>query len=77
MVCSMSAGCSGIHHGAVQWTPRERRPGEAGAATASNAAAAVAGGDGSKGRGGSTLINSTDPFYREFRDLPYYLTSQR
>eukprot|EP00877_Chromochloris_zofingiensis_P013688 jgi/Chrzof1/8573/Cz03g16010.t1 len=68
---------SGIHHGAVQWTPRERRPGEAGAATASNAAAAVAGGDGSKGRGGSTLINSTDPFYREFRDLPYYLTSQR
>lgn len=27
--------------------------------------------------GGSTLINSTDPFYKEFRDLPYYISIQR
>lgn len=30
-----------------------------------------------RGRPGSTLLNSSDPFYREFRDLPYYITSQR
>lgn len=27
--------------------------------------------------GATILLNSTDPFYREFRDLPYYITSLR
>lgn len=38
------------------------------------------GGSSSRGSGrgsGVTLLNSTDPFYKEFRDLPYYITSQR
>ena len=25
---------------------------------------------------GSTLLNSTDPFYKEFRDLPYHIAIQ-
>jgi hypothetical protein len=33
--------------------------------------------DAARGRPGSTLLNSSDPFYKEFRDLPYYITSQR
>lgn len=28
-------------------------------------------------RGGSTMLNSTDPFYKEFRDLPYHIAIQR
>jgi hypothetical protein len=37
---------------------------------------------GSKPRGGgaggaSTLLNSSDPYFQEFRDLPYYTASQR
>ncbi|WIA30196.1 hypothetical protein OEZ86_000288 [Tetradesmus obliquus] len=53
---------TGIKHGSAPYTPSRR---EAGAA------------ESARGRPGSTLLNSSDPFYREFRDLPYYITSQR
>eukprot|EP00883_Tetradesmus_obliquus_P010841 jgi/Sobl393_1/356/SZX60144.1 len=52
---------TGIKHGSAPYTPSRR---EAGAA------------ESARGRPGSTLLNSSDPFYREFRDLPYYITSQ-
>eukprot|EP00882_Tetradesmus_deserticola_P022409 GHRQ01024313.1.p1 GENE.GHRQ01024313.1~~GHRQ01024313.1.p1 ORF type:complete len:362 (+),score=158.49 GHRQ01024313.1:506-1591(+) len=53
---------TGIKHGSAPYTPSRR---EAGAS------------DAARGRPGSTLLNSSDPFYKEFRDLPYYITSQR
>jgi len=65
---------TGIKNGSVSYTP-SRQEGGVGAAGAGSSGAA----DGSRaGRGtGVTLLNSTDPFYKEFRDLPYYITSQR
>eukprot|EP00798_Chlamydomonas_sp_ICE-L_P015851 gene15851-21978_t len=38
---------------------------------------AEAGGEFARSVKGSTLLNSTDPFYREFRDLPYHIAIQR
>lgn len=35
------------------------------------------GGGGAAGRPVTVFLNSSDPFYKEFRDLPYYITSQR
>lgn len=61
---------TGIKNGSVTYTPsRQEGVGGAGSSGAP---------DSSRGRGsGVTLLNSTDPFYKEFRDLPYYITSQR
>lgn len=63
---------TGIKNGSVAYTP-SRQEGAAGVGSSST------GPDGGRsGRGsGVTLLNSTDPFYKEFRDLPYYITSQR
>eukprot|EP00879_Flechtneria_rotunda_P011579 GHRR01012094.1.p1 GENE.GHRR01012094.1~~GHRR01012094.1.p1 ORF type:complete len:596 (+),score=199.38 GHRR01012094.1:4052-5839(+) len=57
---------TGIKNGSVMYTPSKRE-----------GAGPAGGGDGGRSRPGSTLLNSTDPFYKEFRDLPYYITSQR
>lgn len=56
---------TGIRNGSVAYTPSRREGG------------GPAGADGGRGRPSSTLLNSADPFYKEFRDLPYYMTSQR
>jgi hypothetical protein len=67
---------TGIKNGSVTYTPsRQEGVGAASAGSSSSSS----GPDGSgRGRGsGVTLLNSSDPFYKEFRDLPYYLTSQR
>jgi hypothetical protein len=58
---------TGIKHGSVAYTPSKREVG----------AAAGEVGAGGRGRGNIMLLNSSDPFYKEFRDLPYYITSQR
>ncbi len=79
---------TGIRHGSVSYTPGRRdgpgaaaAPGPVGGEAGSGATggtATAAGSSGGRGRGGgSTLLNSSDPFYKEFRDLPYYVTSQR
>jgi hypothetical protein len=61
---------TGIKNGSVTYTP-SRQEGAAGAGSSG-------GPEGGRGRAsGVTLLNSTDPFYKEFRDLPYYITSQR
>lgn len=57
---------TGIKHGSVAYTPGKRETG-----------GGAAGGDGGRGRPVTWFLNSSDPFYREFRDLPYYITSQR
>lgn len=68
---------TGIRHGSIAYTP-SRRDGASG-----TEGSAGGGGGGGRGGGGasskpsSTLLNSSDPFYKEFRDLPYYMTSQR
>lgn len=67
---------TGIKQGAVQYAPRERKD-AGGSSSAAAAGGPGGGGDGGRGRVGTTLLNSTDPFYKEFRDLPYYITSQR
>lgn len=36
-----------------------------------------AGAQASSAKAGSTPLNSTDPFYKEFRDLPYHVAVQR
>ncbi|KAF8069504.1 VPS33 [Scenedesmus sp. PABB004] len=56
---------TGIRHGSAPVTPGRRDGGGAG------------GGGGAAARPAATLLNSSDPFYKEFRDLPYYITSQR
>jgi hypothetical protein len=61
----------GIKNGSVTYTP-SRQEGAAGAGSSGG----PEGGRGGRGSG-ATLLNSTDPFYKEFRDLPYYITSQR
>lgn len=63
---------TGIKNGSVAYTP-SRQEGAGGAGGSSSSAGPGGGGRGS----GVTLLNSTDPFYKEFRDLPYYITSQR
>jgi hypothetical protein len=70
---------TGIKHGSVTYTPSKREPGGGGGAAGGSSAAAAAPGGGSArgGAAGVTLLNSTDPFYKEFRDLPYYITSSR
>ncbi|MEW5312696.1 MAG: hypothetical protein WDW38_004311 [Sanguina aurantia] len=57
----------GIEHGAVVWQPKDKKASE-GSTSADYRGAA---------KGGSTLLNSTDPFYKEFRDLPYHTTISR
>eukprot|EP00878_Enallax_costatus_P006042 GHUV01006338.1.p1 GENE.GHUV01006338.1~~GHUV01006338.1.p1 ORF type:complete len:699 (+),score=233.80 GHUV01006338.1:290-2386(+) len=52
---------TGIRHGSVSYTPSKRE----------------GGGGGAPGRPATVFLNSSDPFYKEFRDLPYYITSQR
>ncbi|PNG99090.1 Vacuolar protein sorting-associated protein 33, partial [Tetrabaena socialis] len=60
---------TGIKHGSVPWQPKDKR----GAGDAGDSAAAARAG----GPAGRTLLNSTDPFYREFRDLPFHVTIAR
>jgi len=59
---------TGIKNGAVPYVAKDKRGEEA--LTSSSAAS-------SSSRGGSTPLNSTDPFYKEFRDLPYNVASWR
>ncbi|GIL47101.1 hypothetical protein Vafri_4014 [Volvox africanus] len=59
---------TGIRHGSVPLQPAERRAGEP--VDAHGAA-------GNRASVGRTLLNSTDPFYREFRDLPFHVATQR
>ncbi|GIL70610.1 hypothetical protein Vretimale_3719 [Volvox reticuliferus] len=59
---------TGIRHGSVPLQPADKRVGEPGD---SHGAA------GSRGSIGRTYLNSTDPFYREFRDLPFHVATQR
>lgn len=50
----------------------------AGGACGSSSPGGAGGGGGAAGAGGVTvLLNSSDPFFRELRDLPYYVASQR
>ncbi|KAG2453701.1 hypothetical protein HYH02_001913 [Chlamydomonas schloesseri] len=63
---------TGIKHGTVPWVAKDKRAG--GAAGESTGEGAGGGGRGPAGR---TLLNSTDPFYREFRDLPFHVAIMR
>lgn len=65
---------TGIRHGAVALTSSA---GGGGVAGSSGGGGDAAGGGGAKGRGASTLLNSSDPYFSEFRGLPYYTASQR
>ncbi len=52
----------------------DRRPGDsAGPSGAMDPALPVS----SPASTGSTLLNSTDPYYKEFRDLPYHMAITR
>lgn len=71
---------TGIKNGSVTYTPSRQEGGGAGSGGAGGAGGGSSSGPDGSSRGrssGVTLLNSSDPFYKEFRDLPYYLTSQR
>lgn len=70
---------TGIKNGSVTYTPSRQEGGAGSGGAGAGSSSSSSGPDGSsRGRGsGVTLLNSSDPFYKEFRDLPYYLTSQR
>ncbi|PNW75167.1 hypothetical protein CHLRE_12g515550v5 [Chlamydomonas reinhardtii] len=63
---------TGIKHGTVPWLAKDKRGGGAAGESAGEGA-----GGGGRGPAGRTLLNSTDPFYREFRDLPFHVAIMR
>lgn len=71
---------TGIKYGAVPWQPKERKaPGAAAAEVGGSGSAAETRGGGGAGAAakGSLMLNSTDPYYAEFRDLPYGTFTQK
>lgn len=70
---------TGIKNGSVTYTPSKQQElgGGGGGVVGGAGSSGAAEGAGGRRGAGVTLLNSTDPFYKEFRDLPYYITSQR
>ncbi|GAX79670.1 hypothetical protein CEUSTIGMA_g7111.t1 [Chlamydomonas eustigma] len=62
---------SGIRHGSVLWKQRDKQQ------PVSSTSESISSKETSRNTIGSTLLNSSDPFYKEFRDLPYHVAVQR
>lgn len=75
---------TGIRNGTVPWQPKDKataatEASQFGPSSSSGGAAGQAAGRGGAAGGvkGVMLLNSSDPFYAEFRDLPYHIAINR